>query len=51
MEQWIRNRVVTPRNWTDAYLAAFAVSASLRLVSFDADFKKFPGLDFLHLSD
>lgn len=36
--------------WTDAYLAAFAMSAGCRLVSFDSDFKVFPDLDFLHLS-
>lgn len=33
---------------TDAYLAAFAASAGLRLVSFDADFDRF-GIDWLHL--
>ncbi len=36
--------------WTDAYLAAFAISSGSRLVSFDADFARFPDLDFLHLS-
>lgn len=35
--------------WTDAYLAAFAHGAGCRLVSFDADFHRFSGLDFLHL--
>lgn len=35
--------------WTDAYLAAFAVAAGCRLVSFDGDFARFVGLDFLHL--
>jgi toxin-antitoxin system PIN domain toxin len=38
------------RLWTDAYLAAFAITARCRLVSFDRDFQRFPGLDFLHLS-
>lgn len=38
------------RLWTDAYLAAFAVASGSRLVSFDADFARFPGLNFLHLS-
>ena len=37
--------------WTDAYLAAFALATPARLVSFDGDFKRFPGLDFLHLSE
>jgi toxin-antitoxin system PIN domain toxin len=35
---------VTPRLWTDAYLAAFALSAGLRMVSFDNDFGRFDGL-------
>ncbi len=38
------------RLWTDAYLAAFALAGGCRLVSFDADFTRFPGLNFLHLS-
>jgi toxin-antitoxin system PIN domain toxin len=37
------------RMWTDAYLAAFAIASGSRLVSFDADFARFPGLQFLHL--
>lgn len=39
------------RRWTDAYLAAFAHETGCRLVSFDADFWQFDGLDFLHLRD
>src|SRR5439155_16558154 len=35
--------------WTDAYLAAFAKSAGLRLVTFDAGFAKFDRLDTLLL--
>ena len=38
------------RIWTDAYLAAFALAGKSRLVSFDGDFKRFAGLDFLHLN-
>ena len=38
------------RLWTDAYLAAFALSAGCRIVSFDADFQRFDGLDWLHLT-
>ncbi len=34
-----------PRLWTDAYLAAFAGSGGLRLVTFDRDFDRFAGLD------
>ena len=37
------------RMWTDAYLAAFALASKSRLVSFDGDFMRFAGLDFLHL--
>ena len=41
------------RDWTDAYLASFAIHANCRMVSFDAGFKKYQnledGLNFLHL--
>lgn len=37
------------KQWTDAYLASFAVTTRARLVSFDADFHQFPGLNFFHL--
>lgn len=37
------------RLWTDAYLAAFAISTASRLVSFDTDFQRFPNLDLLLL--
>lgn len=37
------------RLWTDAYLAAFAISTANRLISFDTDFQRFPGLDLLLL--
>jgi uncharacterized protein len=36
--------------WPDAYLAAFAIAGNLRLVSFDRDFSRFVGLDWLHLT-
>ena len=36
----------TPNLWTDAYLAAFASVAGLKLVSFDRGFSKFTGFDF-----
>jgi uncharacterized protein len=36
---------LSPNLWTDAYLAAFAVRAGLRLVSFDKGFAKFEGLN------
>ena len=34
---------------TDAYLAAFAESAGLRMVTFDKDFERFEGLECLRL--
>ena len=37
------------RLMTDAYLAALALAAGLRLVTFDADFRRFAGLDLLLL--
>jgi toxin-antitoxin system PIN domain toxin len=39
----------SPNLWTDAYLAAFAKCAGLRLVSFDRGFSKFEGLNCLVL--
>jgi toxin-antitoxin system PIN domain toxin len=39
----------SPNLWTDAYLAAFAASGGLRLVSFDKGFSRFEGLDCLIL--
>ena len=38
------------KHLTDAYLAAFAVCAGLRLVTFDKDFERFEGLRLLRLS-
>jgi len=35
--------------WTDAYLAAFAMTSGSRLVSFDGNFKRFADLNFLQL--
>lgn len=49
IERWILGNRMTPRLWTDAYLAAFAKAAGLRLVSFDGDFSRFDGLDLLRL--
>lgn len=36
-------------DWTDAYLAAFASLAGLRMVSFDKGFTQYGGLDLLTL--
>ena len=39
----------TPNLWSDAYLAAFAKCAGMRLVTFDTGFSRFSGLDLLVL--
>jgi toxin-antitoxin system PIN domain toxin len=49
LELWALGAHSKPRQWTDAYLAAFASSGGLRLVSFDRDFTDFDGLDLLRL--
>jgi toxin-antitoxin system PIN domain toxin len=49
IERWIGEflgvRRSSPNLWTDAYLAAFAASAGIELVTLDRDFAKFDGLD------
>lgn len=39
----------SPKLWMDAYLAAFAFAAGLRLVTTDRAFRQFEGLDVLIL--
>ena len=39
----------SPSLWTDAYLAAFAKCAGVRLVTFDRGFSRFRGLELLIL--
>jgi len=39
----------SPKLWMDAYLAAFAITAGLRLVTTDIAFQQFAGLDHLVL--
>ena len=51
-EQWGHFAAIgrlSPNLWTDAYLAAFAKCAGLRLVTFDKGFSRFAGLDWLIL--
>jgi toxin-antitoxin system PIN domain toxin len=43
-------RTASPKLWMDAYLAAFAITGNHQLVTFDADFKQFKGLDLLVLT-
>ncbi|MCW1886884.1 PIN domain-containing protein [Luteolibacter flavescens] len=50
LDDWSKASFFRPKLWTDAWLAALAVENECRLVSFDADFSKFPGVDFLHLT-
>ena len=41
----------SPNLWTDAYLAALAKCAGLRLVTFDRGFARFGGLELLFLQE
>jgi len=50
LQPLVERRATSPNLWGDAYLAAFAITAGLKLASFDRGFTKFPGLDFLPLS-
>ena len=40
----------SPKLWMDAYLAAFALAAGCRMVTTDAAFQQFAGLDLLLLT-
>jgi len=50
LSKWAHQPFFTPKLWTDAWIAAVAMENGCRVVSFDSDFAKFPGLDFLHLA-
>ena len=49
LRDWATKLSLRGGAWTDAYLAAFASAGDYRLVAFDAEFRRFPGLNFLHL--
>ncbi len=49
IEHWALANSFARNMWADAYLAAFARTANLRLVTFDADLKRFADLRLLHL--
>lgn len=49
LAQWASQLDLRGGGWTDAYLAAFAVASGSRLVAFDRDFRRYPGVEFLHL--
>jgi toxin-antitoxin system PIN domain toxin len=40
----------SPKLWMDGYLASFALASGCRMVTTDAGFRQFPGLDLLLLS-
>lgn len=43
-EKYTNGRLFSPRLWTDAYLAAYALVGGLTLMMFDRGFRAFPGL-------
>lgn len=47
--EWAGKLELRAGHWTDAYLAAFAAASDCRLVTFDSDFHRYPGIAFLHL--
>jgi uncharacterized protein len=47
---WSSQFALRGGEWTDAYLAAFALAGGCRLVTFDSDFQRYSGLAVLHLS-
>lgn len=49
-QQFAGHAQPSPKRWMDAYLAAFAATAGLRLVTFDQGFRVYPGLDLLILT-
>jgi hypothetical protein len=49
MRAWSEVKGFPPSRLTDAWLAAVADTTRSRLVSFDADYSRFPKLAFLHL--
>jgi len=51
LRHWSRTLPLEEGLWTDACLAALAVATGTRLVAFDNDFARFPGLQFLLIED
>lgn len=49
LRRWSESLDLRGGQWTDAYLAAFAAASGCRLVAFDSDFHRYPGIQFLHL--
>lgn len=51
LRTWAQDQAAAPRLWPDAYLAAFARTAGLRMVTFDKDFTCMSDLDLLYLGE
>ncbi len=49
LRQLTQAPTASPKVWTDAYLAAFALSADIQLVTFDRGFRQFSGLQLILL--
>ena len=49
-KEYSRRATASPKLWMDAYLAAFARATDYRLVTTDAAFRQFAGLDLVLLS-
>jgi uncharacterized protein len=49
-QSWARRETASPKLWMDAFLAAFAQASGCRMVTTDAAFRQFHGLDLLVLS-
>jgi toxin-antitoxin system PIN domain toxin len=49
LAQWAGKLDLRGGHWTDAYIAAFAAASGCRLIAFDGDFHRYPGIEFLHL--
>ncbi len=47
--RWSETLDLRGGDWTDAYLAAFAAASGCRLVAFDGDFRRYAGIELLHL--
>lgn len=49
LRQLTQASTASPKVWTDAYLAAFALSADIQRVTFDRGFRQFSGLQLILL--
>ena len=47
--EFAANLTLGQASWTDAYLAAFAIAGGYRLVTVDSGFRRYSGLDLVHL--